>query len=102
MEMLERKRHLSELSDWLRRAIDGEGCIALLGAEAGIGKTTLLREFIKTPLGAKVLWGGCDALFTPRPLGPLYDIALQTQGELLSAISGNASREVIFAAVLRA
>jgi DNA-binding CsgD family transcriptional regulator/tetratricopeptide (TPR) repeat protein len=102
MAMLERKKHLAELSDWLRRAVDGEGSIVLLGAEAGLGKTTLLREFAKTPLGVKVLWGGCDALFTPRPLGPLHDIALQMQGELLAAMSGNANREVIFAAALHA
>jgi hypothetical protein len=100
MELLERKKCLAELTDWLRRAIEGAGCIALLGAEAGIGKTALLQEFAKSPLGARVLWGGCDALFAPRPLGPLFDIARQAQGELLAAISSNANREVIFAAAL--
>jgi DNA-binding CsgD family transcriptional regulator len=100
MELLERKKCLAELTDWLRRAIEGAGCIALLGAEAGMGKTALLQEFAKAPLGARVLWGGCDALFAPRPLGPLYDIARQTKGELLAAIYGNANREVIFAAAL--
>ena len=100
MELLERKKSLAELTDWLRRAIEGPGCIALLGAEAGIGKTALLQEFAKAPLRARVLWGGCDALFAPRPLGPLYDIARQTQGELLATITSNANREVIFAAAL--
>ena len=100
MELLERKQSLAELTNWLRRAIDGAGCIALLGAEAGIGKTALLQELSKAPLGARVLWGGCDALFAPRPLGPLYDIARQTQGQLLAAIYSNANREVIFAAAL--
>ena len=100
MELLERKPCLAELTDWLRRALEGAGCIALLGAEAGIGKTALLQEFAKTQVGARALWGGCDALFAPRPLGPLYDIARQTQGELLAAIYGNANREVIFAAAL--
>jgi DNA-binding CsgD family transcriptional regulator/tetratricopeptide (TPR) repeat protein len=100
MELLERKQCLAELTDWLRRAIGGAGCITLLGAEAGIGKTALLQEFAKAQLGARVLWGGCDALFAPRPLGPLYDIARQTQGDLLAAIYSNANREVIFAAAL--
>jgi DNA-binding CsgD family transcriptional regulator/tetratricopeptide (TPR) repeat protein len=100
MELLERKKCLAELTDWLRRGNEDAGCIILLGAEAGIGKTALLQEFTKAPLGARVLWGGCDALFAPRPLGPLYDIARQTQGELLAAISSNANREVIFAAAL--
>ena len=102
MQLLERNKCLAELTDWLRRALEGAGCIALLGAEAGIGKTALLQEFAKAPLGARVLWGGCDALFAPRPLGPLYDIARQTQGELLAAINSNANREVIFAAALNA
>ena len=100
MELLERKKCVAELTDWLRRAIEGAGCIALLGAEAGMGKTALLQEFAKAPLGARVLWGGCDALFAPRPLGPLYDVARQTKGELLAAINSDASREVIFAAAL--
>jgi DNA-binding CsgD family transcriptional regulator/tetratricopeptide (TPR) repeat protein len=100
MELLERKQCLAELTDWLRRAIQGAGCIALLGAEAGIGKTALLQEFAKAQTGTRVLWGGCDALFAPRPLGPLYDIARQIQGDLLAAIYSNANREVIFAAAL--
>jgi DNA-binding CsgD family transcriptional regulator/tetratricopeptide (TPR) repeat protein len=100
MELLERKKCLAELTDWLRRAIEGAGCIALLGAEAGLGKTALLQEFAKAQIGVRVLWGGCDALFAPRPLGPLYDIARQAQGELLAAIYSNANREVIFAAAL--
>src|SRR6202050_5537605 len=100
MELLERKKCLAELTDWLRRAIEGAGCIALLGAEAGIGKTALLQELAKVPLGARVLWGGCDALFAPRPLGPLYDIARQTRRELLAAIYGHADREDIFGGAL--
>jgi DNA-binding CsgD family transcriptional regulator/tetratricopeptide (TPR) repeat protein len=100
MELLERKKSLAELTDWLRRAIEGAGCIALLGAEAGMGKTALIQAFAKAQVGARVLWGGCDALFAPRPLGPLYDIARQTQGELLAAINSDANREVIFAAAL--
>jgi DNA-binding CsgD family transcriptional regulator/tetratricopeptide (TPR) repeat protein len=101
MELLERKKCLAELSGWLCGARStARGCVVLLGAEAGIGKTALLQEFAKAPLGARVLWGGCDALFAPRPLGPLYDMARQTQGELLAAINSNANREVIFAAAL--
>jgi DNA-binding CsgD family transcriptional regulator/tetratricopeptide (TPR) repeat protein len=100
MELLERKKCLAELTDRLQRAIEGAGCIALLGAEAGIGKTALLQELAKATCGARVLWGGCDALFAPRPLGPLYDIARQTRGELWAAINSGANREVIFAAAL--
>jgi hypothetical protein len=36
---------------------------------------------------ARVLWGACDALYTPRPLGPLLDIAQEEGGEL-AALDG--------------
>jgi len=43
------------------------GCIALVAGEAGIGKTVLLQEFSKRQRDVRVLWGACDALYTPRP-----------------------------------
>jgi DNA-binding CsgD family transcriptional regulator/tetratricopeptide (TPR) repeat protein len=45
------------------------------------------------------LWGACDALFTPRPLGPLHDIALQIRGDLLTLLAEEAPRATIFSAV---
>ena len=47
MELLERKLHLADLGEWLVAASERGGCIALVGGEAGIGKTTLLQEFSK-------------------------------------------------------
>src|SRR5439155_1741128 len=38
----------------------------------------------------RVLWGGCDALFTPRPLGPFLDIAEEAGGELETAVNEGA------------
>jgi DNA-binding CsgD family transcriptional regulator/tetratricopeptide (TPR) repeat protein len=76
------------------------GCIALVRGEAGVGKTFLLNEFSKQQRETRVLWGACDALFTPRPLGPLYDVARQAQGPLLAAIDSGADRDKIFAAML--
>jgi len=68
--------------------------------EAGIGKTALLREFCARQRDMRVLWGGCDDLFTPRPLAPLYDIARQCPGGLLEAVGSGAGRESIFTAAL--
>ncbi len=101
MELLEREPQLRALNGWFAAAAAGSGCVTLLTGEAGIGKTSLLRSFHDTRRGsARVLWGACDALFTPRPLAPLHDIARQTGGRLLSALSGAASREAIFLAAL--
>lgn len=85
---------------WLRAAAEGSGCIALVSGEAGIGKTALLQEFADRQTEVRVLWGACDALFTPRPLAPLHDIARQTQGALLAAVESGANRDATFAATL--
>jgi predicted ATPase len=50
------------------------GRLILVGGEAGVGKTALVREFSE---GRRVLWGACDPLHTPRPLGPLLDLGLR-------------------------
>jgi DNA-binding CsgD family transcriptional regulator/tetratricopeptide (TPR) repeat protein len=100
MDLLERERCLAELADWFNAAAAGGGCIVLVGGEAGIGKTSLLQEFSKRQRETRVLWGACDALFTPRPLAPLHDIARQTQGALLAVLNSGANREEIFTRAL--
>ena len=50
------------------------GRLILVGGEAGVGKTALVRAFAED---RDVLWGACDPLHTPRPLGPLLDIGLR-------------------------
>ena len=78
-DLLERAPFLAELSQRLeesRRA----GRLVLVGGEAGVGKTALLRRFcLLRGEAARVLWGTCDPLFTPRPFGPLLDIAEGTK-----------------------
>jgi hypothetical protein len=37
---------------------------------------------------ARWQWGACDGLFTPRPLGPLFDVAGQLGGESQSYNAG--------------
>jgi DNA-binding CsgD family transcriptional regulator len=100
MDLLEREAYLADLAKWLGNTVQYGGCIALVSGEAGIGKTALLQEFSKQQSEVRVLWGACDALFTPRPLAPLHDIARQTQGRLSAAVNSGANPDVIFAAVL--
>jgi predicted ATPase len=72
MQLLERERALDALGGWLAEARAGRGRLVLVGGEAGVGKTTLLDEFAARQRPAdRVLRGACDALTTPRPLGPL-------------------------------
>ena len=49
-----------------------------------------------------MLWGACDSLFTPRPLGPLRDIALGLRGEIQRLLDSDASRAAIFTGLLAA
>lgn len=58
------------------------GGVAIVSGEAGIGKTALLRQFRgELPRRVTALWGTCDPLFTPRPLGPLLEPAAGLGGE---------------------
>ena len=101
MELVEREQFLIELEAMLGDVASGKGRFVLVSGEAGIGKTSLVEQFAEAhKTKARVLWGACDALFTPRPLGPLYDIAQQTQGNLLALLEGEGPRASIFSAAL--
>ena len=76
MNLLKRDHYLDQLSVLLHTATNGNGRTVLIGGEAGIGKTALVEQFVSQHCSsARRLWGACEAFFTPRPLGPLYDIA---------------------------
>jgi len=100
MELWERSATLDLLGDLLRESARG-GRVAVVAGEAGIGKSVLVTEFARRcGPAARVLWGGCDRLITPRALGPLHDIGRQTRGVLADRLSAGAAREEIFAAFL--
>jgi len=83
-ELLERSGELSMLAGRLDKiAATGSGHLCLVAGEAGVGKTALVRRFCSRQSTARVLWGACDPLFTPQPLGPLMDIASTVGGDLL-------------------
>ncbi len=102
MELLERDWYLAELENAFNSLNDAGGVLVLISGEAGIGKTSLVEKFTKNiEDNANVLWGACDDLFTPRPLGPLYDIAAQTKTDLLNLLNRQSSRAEIFSAFLK-
>lgn len=83
--MLERGGQLAALREWRARVREsGQGGTILVPGEAGIGKTTLLRHFAAdhgTQEG-KTFWTSCDSLFTPRPLGPVLELAAAISADL--------------------
>ncbi|MGQ0571172.1 MAG: helix-turn-helix transcriptional regulator [Armatimonadota bacterium] len=101
VELLERERFLDELAATLKAVASGKGRTVLVSGEAGIGKTALVERFTEqNSQTVRVLWGGCEVLFTARPLGPLRDIARQTRSDLLALLDREASRASIFSAFL--
>jgi DNA-binding CsgD family transcriptional regulator len=75
------------------------GRLTLIGGEAGVGKTALVRDFCAGR--PRVLWGACDALFTARALGPVEDVAEQAGGELAARLREGARPAELAAALLR-
>ena len=102
-DLLERTEELSVLEKGLetvRRS--SRGRIVLVSGEAGVGKTALLRRFCEERgQSARILWGGCDALFTPRPLGPLLVVAEDAGGELADLVAGGVMPHELVAALAR-
>lgn len=102
-QLLERSDQLGALRALLEEVVaSASGRLALVSGEAGVGKTALLRALSATaPRPGGSLWGACDPLYTPRPLGPMIDIAERTGGELARLVSVGARPYEVAAQLLR-
>jgi DNA-binding CsgD family transcriptional regulator/tetratricopeptide (TPR) repeat protein len=101
--LIERSEQLAALDTSLATVREtAQGQLVLVRGEAGIGKTALLRQFCQRHReSARVLWGVCEPLATPGPLGPLFDIAEVTGGELEGLVSRGARPHEIVGALIR-
>ncbi|HEX7947637.1 MAG TPA: AAA family ATPase [Phenylobacterium sp.] len=89
-ELLEREEPRAKLEAALAAAREGHGRIVSLEGEAGIGKTALTLAFTEAHRAdARVHAGGCEHLSTPEPLGPLRDIARESQGRFYISATGH-------------
>ncbi|MEW6406742.1 MAG: ATP-binding protein, partial [Chloroflexota bacterium] len=103
MKLVEREPYLAELDAALARAVAGTGCIALVSGEAGIGKSSLVDVFTRRhTVSVPVYWGLCDSLFTPRPFGPVHDMAGKLDAKLPAMLNSASLHTAIFPAVLDA
>jgi DNA-binding CsgD family transcriptional regulator/tetratricopeptide (TPR) repeat protein len=100
MELLERTPFLDTLTGYAQDARNGSGRLVLVSGESGMGKTVLAEAFQQQLGDARWLWGSCDGLLTPRPLGPLFDIGPQAGGELAALCRQGAARDQLFTAFL--
>jgi len=100
MELIERENFLSILQTQFYNIQEGEGQCVFVSGEAGIGKTSLVRKFSKLiRTNAEIFVGTCDALFTPRPLAPVYDVLLQLGTELREQFAQSADRTELFSSL---
>jgi DNA-binding CsgD family transcriptional regulator/tetratricopeptide (TPR) repeat protein len=100
MQLLERTSFLETLAHYGTDATQGNGRLVLISGESGMGKTVLIEAFQQRTANARWLWGACDGIRTPRPLGPLFDIGMQAGGELAELCRRDATRDQLFAAFL--
>ncbi len=103
MELIERDVFFTLLQTKFKTVLDGEGHCVFVSGEAGIGKTSLIKTFCKDVKNKCTIYRGtCDALFTPRPLAPLYDIFLQIQNSLPENSDDHTDRTAFFTRFLHA
>jgi DNA-binding CsgD family transcriptional regulator len=75
-----REHEIDQLAERAAAAHAGRGGAVMVCGESGAGKTSFVEAVVsryRREFGARarVLWGACDPLSTPRPLGPLRDLA---------------------------
>jgi DNA-binding CsgD family transcriptional regulator len=99
MVLLERSDSLEKLKSAFEQAIMGRGQTIFISGEAGIGKTALVRAFLRQHKDRYILMEGfCDSLFAARPLGPLFDIAPRLGKDFTEILKANGGRDLIFPA----
>ena len=99
--LLERDAAWGQLRQALADAATGQGRCVLLVGDAGIGKTSLLDAAVRADAGtAQWLRAGCDALHTPRPLGPLVDLCDAFPDALAQAVHAGHTYNGLFPALL--
>ncbi|MCW2857296.1 MAG: transcriptional regulator, LuxR family [Marmoricola sp.] len=97
MKLLEREVQLGALGDYVTEASAGCGRLVLLTGEAGIGKSSVVDALRDARDDLTWLWGACDGGYTPRPLGPLHEIASSVGGRLRDLCRAEGNRNELFA-----
>jgi DNA-binding CsgD family transcriptional regulator/tetratricopeptide (TPR) repeat protein len=95
-----REGELDELARHADLACSGAGAMVIVSGESGAGKTAFVETFLRSgPPFERILWGACDPLSTPRPLGPIHDLADQFASATWRALQDSAQAYEMFAAV---
>jgi predicted ATPase len=103
MELLEREADFEHLQEHLRQASAGRGRVVFVAGEAGVGKTALIDAFRRRIADqVEVRCFSCDALSTPRPLGPVRELAVALGLPNDQRLFAGEAREDLYRAILAA
>jgi DNA-binding CsgD family transcriptional regulator/tetratricopeptide (TPR) repeat protein len=98
--LIERMHELGVLDARADDARDGRGGLVLVCGESGVGKTSFVETFLdQRSDDTRLLWGVCDPMAAPRPLGPIHDLADQLGPTAAQALRSSDHSQQIFAAV---
>ncbi|MBV8219277.1 MAG: AAA family ATPase [Solirubrobacterales bacterium] len=90
VRLLEREDELGVLAEAVQDAVAGRGSVVLVAGEAGIGKSSLLRELgERTGERVRFLTGACEPLSVPVPLAPLRELVEAGGGGDLIEVGGD-------------
>ena len=99
--LFERENALATLNAAISDAAQGQGCCVLVAGEAGIGKSAVVGRIARQhEARIRTLVARCDAMFTPRPLGPLVDLADRLPPSLGQALHAGQTYNGLFPAFL--
>jgi predicted ATPase/DNA-binding CsgD family transcriptional regulator len=99
-DLVERESCLATIHSRLMDTVNGKGHALLVCGEAGIGKTSVMRQAVEDHPSISVWWGACDALETPHPLAPLRDIARSVDVGFRRLLDSPTTRVDLFEAVI--
>lgn len=100
MKLADRDDQLGEIIAKADDARAGRGGMVLVSGESGAGKTSFVEAFVDGWVkDERVLWGACDPLPTPRPLGPIHDVAHRLATATQSVLAESEQSYDIFDAV---
>ena len=69
--------------------------MVFVSGESGAGKTSFVEAFVdRWVKDERVLWGACYPLPTPRPLGPVHDIAHRLASATQAVLESDHSYEI--------
>ena len=100
VRLTERDHELGELRARADDARAGRGAWSWCAVSPGAGKTAFVEAFVERWVrDERVLWGACDPLPTPRPLGPIHDLAHRLAPATRTVLEQSDQPYDIFAAV---